>query len=147
MPRRSKTKRAAPKSRASASKSKSATPSAANTPAKTQQAPQQQQQQQAAQGGGVGGFLKDAAATAAGVATGHAVSNALFGGNSNEAAAESSEAGAGPMGNTNNAAANACQEETQEFMQCLKNNSNDIGQCQWFFDSLQSCSSTNEATF
>jgi len=34
---------------------------------------------------------------------------------------------------------NKCQFESDQFLQCLKNNDNSIGACQTFFDSLKEC--------
>ncbi|CAK7221239.1 hypothetical protein SBRCBS47491_004460 [Sporothrix bragantina] len=98
------------------------------------------------------GLFGQMASTAAGVAigstVGHAVSGMLFGGgssSSSEAAAAPQQAAAPPQQYSAPSSAqqenwgNNCQGATQQFTQCMDENSGNMQICGWYLEQLKAC--------
>ena len=85
----------------------------------------------------------------AGSVIGHGIGRAIFGGGSGEAAEAGAAAASGEMANSayaggQNASAaaaeQACGMENNQLINCLKNNQDNVQNCQWAMDLLAQCS-------
>eukprot|EP00127_Corallochytrium_limacisporum_P007006 Clim_evm14s240 gene=Clim_evmTU14s240 len=125
-------------------------------PARTQP-PQQSVPMQAPTGGSGGGLFANMASTAAGVAVGHTMGNAMssalgFGGGGSApeqqqqaAPVQGQEYAVNQQQGQYQAAdqQNPCAWEMKDFVDCVQKNSNDIGFCQGFMESLNQCKINN----